>query len=160
MKDDKEKFYRCFDLVYGYFFKQVTQRDMVDKLVGKTVSEYMMSKTVVLNETAFLFQIASNKLKEYFKEKSSQLPLKDMGNYESMETSEIDTYPEFKQLLLTQLSELKKKDKEVIQLCVQADFTSNRVAQELGIKPSEVRKKLEKSLNKFRARLKKTNINI
>lgn len=161
MNTEIEQFNTYYNKIYGFFFRRLNNKSVIEDLTQDTVTDFMMTKTKIRNENAFLYKIARNKLNQHLRNKMSQNKEMALSEYDSAsDDSDNDQYKELKEKLQLYLKQLNPNDSEIIELSVMCDFSSKRVAQELGIKPDAARQRLSRSLQKYREILASNNISL
>lgn len=149
-----------YNQVYGYFFRRLNNRADVDELTSDTVTEFFLKEIPIQNPKAFLFAIARNKLYQYIDKKSHN---QNTSFDDLTETISYDTVDNYSNYYLSKTEELKKcierqlkqQDKDIVELCIICEFSSQRVAEELKLKAPNIRQKLSRILKKLRNECRK-----
>jgi DNA-directed RNA polymerase specialized sigma24 family protein len=146
----QQQYNLLYDKVFGFFFRRVFDKQAVEELASETLSDFLISGRDPQYDYGYLWGIAKNKLRTYINSKS-----KDLGYSALVEDSEDFSYsPSYTQrtdsLLECAKNNLSNQDFEIVELSILCDFSSNRVSDETGLTPVNVRVKLSRSLKKLR----------
>ena len=161
----QENWNEWYDKIFGYYYLRVTDRSIVESLTAEVVTDFFMYKSEVQNESALIYKIASNRFKKYLRQKSNTPKHEDIDNHDK----QMDGYGsyadnsnllELKDEISKYYEYLSDSDKEIIELCVMCDFSSQRAADELDISPSAVRKRLSRAISRLKKQLTKNNITL
>lgn len=148
-----------YDKIYGYFYLRITDTCVVENLTSETVTDFFMYEKNIEHESAFIFGIASNKFKKFLRDKKNKPHLTNVEDHETTSQTS-DTMVELRNNIEGFYQHMSDADKEIIELCIMCDFSSQRAAEELKIQPDAVRKRLSRALSRLRKTLKNNNIQL
>ena len=151
----EQEYNRRYNAIYGYFYRRISNRSIVEDLAADTLSEFYMSDKQIDNPKAFMFGIARNKLREYIRSKKRSTKTFDSLDDEGFDQKYGNDYsPEYEDRLEHLMRCIDKftndKDKQVIELCILGDFGRERVAKELDMTYAAVRKRLSRAVQKLK----------
>jgi len=151
--------------VYGYFFKRVEDKQLVEDLTAQTITTVFLAKNVQ-NFKAYMWKVTHNYLVKYIHTKST-IPMTvgwseaiDLDQYqqpqfgldENLETARSQNYrrllKEMTDCFYANLS--NETDKKIIHLSIVQEKNSTQIAQELGLVAGTVRQKLARTIDKLR----------
>ena len=146
------------DAVFRLCLSKTSSREEAKDLTQETFTkswEYLMREDrEVENMKAFVFTVARNLIKDYYKKKKS-IPEKDLppGTMESIPTQETATTLSEARIMLAALACLPEQYREVIQLHIIEGFPISEIADILDEKPNTISVRLKRGLEKIRAQL-------
>ena len=145
----EEEYNEKYNMIYGYFYRRVSNRMIVEDLTVDTLSQFYTTEKQIENPKSYVFGIAKNKLREFIRSKSKSEQVADVDEVEVALSGE-----EYSHEYMSRLEHLKEcvekftkdKDKELIELCIMCDFSRERVADELGMSYDNVRQRLSRAV--------------
>jgi len=155
---NQQEYNYWYSKIYGYFYRRVNAQIDARELTNDTLTDFFLYDKEIKNSKALVFKIASNKLKNFIRNKSKKPFETDL---EKIEIGYSTHYQE-RSLSLIECAkkELSSKQFEVVEMCVLCDFTSPRVSQELNISKVNVRQILFRSLKKLREKCRQIWLNL
>lgn len=137
--------------VYAYFLRRVNSDYEVEELTARTLNDFFLTKEEVRSDQALMWRIARCKLLDYIKLKKTSTINYDENSQIQFESSYSNNYREKVMAIQDCLKEnLSSVEYQIIEMCIMYDFSSKQAAQELGIKPDNLRQILSRSLRKIR----------
>lgn len=125
----------------------------------KSFDSYDSSKAGVVT---WLYSIASNSLKNYYRDKKNNVSLDDPDNElhiaDKTDLSKAVELSEMRKLLADALCVLDEDKRRIVVLRYFGDKSTKEIAQLTGLSDTNVRVTLNRSLTKMREYLKKSNI--
>lgn len=146
------------DAVFRLCLSKTSNREEAKDLTQEAFTkswEYLIRETSeVENLKAFVFTVARNLIKDYYKKKKPLLE-KDLppGTMESIPTQETATMLSEARIMLAALGCLPEQYREVIQLHVIEGFPITEIADILEEKPNTISVRLKRGLEKMRKEL-------
>ncbi len=157
----KAQWDQYYPKVYGYFFRRIDSKVDVEDLVSLTMEGLIkaLNKTdkPLSNPNAYLWRIAHNHLADYIKFKSKtpktfsldeNLDFIDQGLEDHRSSHFQAKVADLMQCVEQNLHGIEYK---IVQLVVMFDQKSVDVANDLNLKPENVRQKLSRALKKLKA---------
>lgn len=165
-KELKATWDEYYPKVYGYFYKRLDDKYVVEELVIQTMTTSLMAKNVK-SFRAYIWKVSHNYLVRYIQTKNTNPMIiswdeaSDLG-VESIPVFEIDRV---KENLISDNYKLKKAslreciennlktetEKEIVTLSIHQEKNSSEISRILNIKPGTVRQKLARTLSKLRS---------
>jgi RNA polymerase sigma factor (sigma-70 family) len=148
-----ENYNYWYSRIYGYFYRRVNTSTEARDLTCDTLSDFFTYSKEIENPQALIFKIAQNKLRNFIRNKSNTPFIEDIDNQDL--DQKVFSYSKHYQDKMSSLVECAKKQLknqhfQVLELSVLCDFSSQRVASELNLKPDNVRQILSRSIKKLR----------
>jgi len=151
--------------VYGYFFKRLDDKIIVEDLTAETLNTAFLAPNVK-NLKAYLWKVAHNYLVKYINTKTTtpmmvgwdesvDLFEYQTENFEIEEEAETDRSQNYKRLVketevCLDQNLTKDTDKQIIHLSIIQEKNSTEIAQEMDLKAANVRQKLSRTIKKIK----------
>jgi len=153
-----------YDMVYGYFYRRLNSRSEVDELTSETVTDFLLKNEEIQNPKALIFSIAKNKMKQflYRKQRNAYTDFDQMSYAQFNPQTDVYSnhyYHKIEQLKACIQRQLNTQDQEIVELCVQSDFSSKQASQMLQITSTNIRQRLSRALKKLREQCKNIWLN-
>lgn len=147
-----ESYNHWYTRIYGYFYRRLNTVTEVRELTVDTLADFFTYSKAIEDPKALIFKIAENKLKSYLRSKAKQPLVEDIEDTKLKTKLSYSGHYYYRTEILIDCARqsLKPKHFEVVELCVLCDFSSQRAAAELNLKPDNVRQILRRSLKKLR----------
>jgi RNA polymerase sigma-70 factor, ECF subfamily len=138
-----------YNSIYGYFARRVTNRHDVENLTAETLETYFLHTDEAKWNTGYLFGIARNTLNQFLRVKYNN---KEIATLDGLQNDYVS--PEHK-AFLNRLFEcvkhhLSDQDRQIVEMCIQYDFSSKEVAESLTITADNARQRLKRALEKLK----------
>ncbi|GAB4146704.1 MAG: hypothetical protein OHK0017_07530 [Patescibacteria group bacterium] len=149
----QEEWNYWYSKVYGYFYRRLNSVHDVEDLTASTLNDFFL-KEDVQNPQAMIWAIARNKFNAFLKSKYQQPGLVSLDMLEN-QIVEDDVYSShymqkvenLKQCVENQLSD---KDRRIVDLSINCEFNSHRIAEELEMSSTSVRQRLSRAIRKLK----------
>ncbi len=150
--------------VFGYFYRRVESRTDAEDLTSIVMEKYLdvldNRGEEIQNPHAYLWRIANNQL-SYFLKYRAKTPM-SVGVSDETDTVDLsldqyrsEAYQQKIQALMDCIRHyLKDTDYQIVYNSLVMDKKSYEVAEDVGLKPDNVRKRLSRSLDKVRQKCK------
>lgn len=158
-----ENYNHWYSRIYGYFYRRINSSSDVRDLTCDTLSDFFTYNKEIQNPQAFIFRIAQNKLKNFIRDKSNKPFIENIESEDlnKLEVSYSNVYQEkVYSIIECAKKHLKNEHFQILELSVLCDFSSQRVAGELNLKPDNVRQILSRSIKKLREKCHKVWLNL
>jgi len=144
----QEEYNLWYSRIYGYFYRRVNTQTQARDLTNETLTDFFIYPKEIEHERAFMFKIAENKLKNFIQQKVKTPAVEDI---DELEIGYSVHYQDRAQHLIECAKKiLNKQQFDVVEMCILCDFSSPKVASQLGISAGNVRQILSRSLQKLR----------
>lgn len=156
-RGDIEAFNCLYDkyksMVYGYLHKRVYKRNEVDEIFQDVFLRVHQSRLRYKSEFPFepwLFTVLRNSLIDYYRKKKKEYPNVSLDDLEVTPSAlQIEDKHNLDGLLTTN-ADLKRSQRQAIELRYGEDFSFEEIAETLGTTSSNARQLVSRALKKLR----------
>ena len=151
--------------VYGYFYKRISDKNIVEVLTSETLNTVFLAENIK-NLKAYLWKVAHNYLVRYINTKNTDMMVVGWDEAVDLDNSQQPNFPieegvecQRSQNYLRLKEEMTKcfeysltndLDKQIIRLSIIEEKNSTEIAKELDLNAPNVRQKLSRAIKKVK----------